>query len=269
MIRLPEVALAEAAQEGLCALQDEVDAAGAYAERVAAGKRLFELRNRRGNPVFDEVRRALEQMCSGAVRCAYCEDSRADEVEHVRPKDLYPEVVFFWGNYVYACGPCNGPKRNHFGVFVAGRSEIVELARKPHAPIVPPVPGDPVMIDPRVEDATRLMVLDLRDTFLFTPIAARGTRDYDRADYTIRVLRLNLRPELARARREAYGDYLARLHQYQVERDREAPRAELDVLRDGIRWHRHPTVWREMQRQRDHHTDLRALFASIPEAATW
>ena len=269
MIQLPEVALAKAAQEGLRAYQAEVDAAGAYAARVAAGKREFERRNHRGSPVFDEVKRALEQMCSGAIRCAYCEDSRADEVEHVRPKDLYPEVVFSWGNYVYACGPCNGPKRSHFGVFAEGRSEVTELARKQGAEAVEPIAGDPVLIDPRTEDATSLMVLDLRDTFMFTASSPRGTRNHERAEYTIRILRLNLRPELARARREAYGDYLARLLQYQRERDGEASPARLDELREGIRQHRHPTVWREMQRQREHHPELRAPFAAVPETGAW
>jgi hypothetical protein len=35
-----------------------------------------------------------------------------DEAEHINPKDLYLERVFDWANYLYACGPCNGPKSN-------------------------------------------------------------------------------------------------------------------------------------------------------------
>jgi hypothetical protein len=105
MIRQPDIALTDAAASGLRALQAEVDAAGSYADQVAEGKRLFGLRNTSGNAIFDEVKRALEAMCSGACRCAYCEDSAADEVEHVRPKDLYPHVVFAWGNYIHACDP--------------------------------------------------------------------------------------------------------------------------------------------------------------------
>lgn len=269
MIQLPDIALAEAALAELRALQAEVDAAGSYADRVAEGKRLFALRNRRGNAIFDEVKRALDRMCAGARRCAYCEDSAADEVEHVRPKDLYPQVVFAWSNYVYACGPCNGPKGSHFAVLVADSDAPVEVSRKRADPIVPPPDGEPALIDPRVEDATRLMLLDLRETYLFTPLAAKGTRDHARADYTIRTLRLNLRPELARARREAYVDYVARLRHYQHERNAGASPAQLTELREGVQRRQHPTVWREMQRQREMLPALLELFAAVPEAVSW
>lgn len=269
MIQLLDIALAPATTAGLRALQAEVDAAGSYAEQVAEGKRLFDLRNTPGNAIFDEVKRTLYRMCSGARRCAYCEDSAADEVEHIRPKDLYPQVVFAWSNYVYACGPCNGPKGSHFAVFVGGNPNPVEIARKPKAPIVPPIDGEPALIDPRTEDATKLLWLDLRGTFLFTALAAKGTRDYERADYTIRTLRLNIRPELPDARRQAYRDYVGRVHHYQRERDAKASTARLFELRESIHQRQHPTVWREMLRQRDKLPELRALFADLPEAARW
>jgi uncharacterized protein (TIGR02646 family) len=208
-------------------------------------------------------------MCSGARRCAYCEDSAADEVEHVRPKDLYPQVVFAWSNYIYACGPCNGRKGSQFAVLGPNGATAIEVSRKQHDPVVPPLEGEPALIDPRLEDATRLMLLDLVDTYVFTPLAAEGTRDHARADYTIRTLRLNLRPELVRARREAYLDYVGRVRHYQHERDRDAPADRLEELRDGIQRRQHPTVWREMQRQRERLPDLRKLFADVPEAVAW
>jgi len=269
MIRLPEIALANAAEAGLRALQDEVNAVGSYADQVAEGKRLFELRNIRGNAIFDEVKRTLDRMCSGARRCAYCEDSAADEVEHVRPKDLYPQVVFAWSNYIYACGPCNGPKGSHFAVLDTDGATAIEISRKRGAPLVPPRAGEPALIDPRVEDATQLMLLDLRETYFFTARATKGTRDHARADYTIRTLRLNIRPELVRARREAYLDYVGRVHHYQHERDHGGSADRLAELRDGILRRQHPTVWREMLRQRDRLPDLRKLFADVPEAAAW
>jgi len=268
MILLPDIALTAAANAGLRALQAEVDAAGSYADQVAEGKRLFDLRNVRGNTIFDEVKRVLDRMCSGARRCAYCEDSAADEVEHVRPKDLYPHVVFAWDNYIYACGPCNGPKGSHFAVFVAGDVAPVEVARKPKAPIVPPLDGEPVLIDPRTDDATKLMFLDLRETYFFVPSAAKGTRDHARADYTIRTLRLN-RDELLRARRHAYHDYVAHVRHYQRERDTQAPAARLLELREAVQGRQHPTVWREMQRQREKLPELQVLFVDVPEAVAW
>jgi len=206
---------------------------------------------------------------AGACRCAYCEDSAADEVEHIRPKDLYPQVVFAWGNYIYACGPCNGPKGSHFAVFVEGTVGPVEVARKPKAPIVPPLGGAPALIEPRIEDATKLMFLDLRETYFFIPLAAKGTRDHARADYTIRTLGLNIRPLLPRARRQAFLAYVAHVRHYQRERDNKAATARLVQLREVVQQYQHPTVWREMQRQREKLPELQALFADVPEAADW
>jgi hypothetical protein len=40
-------------------------------------------------------------------------------------------------HYLYACGPCNGPKSNHYAIFLA-TGALIELARKPRDPIVPP-----------------------------------------------------------------------------------------------------------------------------------
>lgn len=271
MILLPNRALPARATTGLQRLQARVDAAGSYAEQVAEGKRLFGLHNKRGNRIFDAVKHELNQMCSGEGRCAYCEDSAADEVEHVRPKDLYPQTIFAWSNYIYACGPCNGPKSNHFAVFIARSIKPVEIARKPNARIVQPRHGKPVFIDPRSEEATKLMILDLQGTFYFCPLATQGTRDHARAAYTINTLRLNARDELRRARRAAYKDYLVHLRHYRDERDRNVPTSRLIELREDILRRQHPTVWREMQRQQNNKKlpELCALFADVPDAATW
>ena len=87
--------------------------------------------------------------------CAYCsqELNRGDwgDVEHFRPKDLYPEFVFVWSNYFYACGPCNGPKNNQFSV-IDGSSQLVDITRPRGGAIVAPARGDMALIDPRREN---------------------------------------------------------------------------------------------------------------------
>lgn len=269
MIRLPNVDLAAEIAAQLRRYQADVDEEASYAERVATAKRLFAQRNTKSNPVFAAVKVALDAMCSGARRCAYCEDSMADEVEHVRPKDLYPEVVFSWANYVYACGPCNGPKGNHFAVLITDSAEPVEVARKPKDLVRPPLEGDAALIDPRVEDATALMLLDLRDTFRFSPIARKGTREHARATYTISTLHLNDRDSLTEARKQAYIDYVNFVRRYQYDRDHKASSASLDWLVAMLKRRQHPTVWREMQRQHDKLPELRGLFAEVPEAVHW
>ena len=85
-------------------------------EQVKAAKTLFKSRNRKENRTFAAVRKELADLCSGSRRCMYCDDSVADEVEHFRPKDLYPEVVFAWMNYLYACGPERNTQRRCAGM---------------------------------------------------------------------------------------------------------------------------------------------------------
>lgn len=97
MLPLRDPGLARRTRRALEGYQKQVDSAGDYAARVAAGRRLFGNRSRQSNPVFRRVRGRLADICAGARRCGYCEDSAADEIEHIKPRDLYPETVFSMG----------------------------------------------------------------------------------------------------------------------------------------------------------------------------
>jgi hypothetical protein len=199
----------------------------------------------------------------------YCEDSCADEVEHIKPKDLYPESTFLWDNYVYACGPCNGPKNNHFAVFSIATGLQADVTRGRLGPVVEPEPGSPVLINPRWEDPLKFMELDLVDTFLFLPTKPKGSKDFERADYTIRVLKLNERDVLLKARKEAYDSYEARLSRYITLRDEGEPVIKLKKRVRALKRMQHPTVWKEMKRQHSLIPTLNQLFADAPEALAW
>jgi hypothetical protein len=269
MIRLRNVSLPATATTNLQNWQRLVDKKPNYAEQVAAAKRDFAQRNKKSNKTFQIVKEALVKMCSGARRCIYCEDSFADEVEHIKPKDLYPSEVFSWSNYVYACGPCNGPKNNKFAVISAATMTLVDVTRPPRAPVVAPEVGAPALINPRWEDALKFIELDLVDTFFFLPSKPAGTKDYQRADYTIEVLRLNDREALRVARKEAYGSYVARLDQYIKRRDAGAPKKDLARLVRALKRMQHPTVWKEIKRQHSYIPELNRLFTQAPEATKW
>lgn len=268
MIKLRSARLPAAVTAQLKTWQAEVVGTGEYPDWVEAAKNKFSQRNRPDNDTFKEVREALTRACSGARRCNYCEDSVADEVEHIKPKDLYPEVVFVWENYLYACGPCNGPKNNQFAVFLP-TGEVKEVTRKRNDPVIPPAVGDPVLINPRREEATDWIMLDLRETFLFVPIAAAGTKEFERAKYTIALLRLNERDYLVEARKEAYDSYRARLSEYISERNAGASPTKLNRFIKALQRMQHPTVWMEMKRQQQKISELKQLFAKAPEALNW
>ena len=265
MLQISVLPLEQAEQDELDEYQKEIDDVVAYADRVALGKRRFSSRNRRGNRTFDDIKSKLDVMCRGPRRCMYCEDSVADEVEHFKPKDLYPENVFVWGNFLYACGPCNGPKNNRFAILDVN-DDLVNVTRPHGDPVVPPQAGTIGLIDPRVEDPLEFIMLDLRDTFEFTSIADGGTVEEKRADYTIEILRLNVRDYLVDARANAFGSYYSRLYEYVDRKNNGASQDELDMKRDGIIRSPHPTVWAEMVRQRAAHAHLSVIFDAAPEA---
>ena len=160
MIRIAEMALSVHTAKALEKYQAEVDGAGSYGKQVEAARVQFSRRNRIGNRAFDEVKSTLDQMCAGARRCMYCEDSAADEVEHHHPKALYPERVFTWSNYLYACGPCNGPKNSRFAV-VGTNGDIVDVTLQRNAPIVRPQRGRSALLQPREEDPLEYLQLDI------------------------------------------------------------------------------------------------------------
>jgi uncharacterized protein (TIGR02646 family) len=268
MIRLPDTNLPEAVANQLEKWQKELDVLD-YPTQVSEAKKRFSAKNVKTNPTFRSVRSSLTDMCSGNRRCCYCEDSVADEVEHVRPKNLFPEQTFVWKNYLYACGPCNGPKSNDYAVYDGVTVPYHEFKRKKDDPIVPPPLGDEVLIDPRKEDPFAFIELDIWETFRFMEKEEEENRDWHRANYTIDLLRLNEREYLVNGRRSAFNAYRSLLKEYISDRDADSPQDHLDGLIENIKISNHPTVWKEMQRFHDKHPVLKPLFEAAPEALTW
>ena len=276
MTRLYPPALSKPTADSLAAYGQKVINSGDYTAQVSEATKRFKQYNTQQNKAFAEVRRHLGDMCCGPRRCHYCEDSVADEVEHMAPKSLYPERAFSWDNYCYACGPCNGPKNNKYAVF--RHSDPDRLYKIPaHSlratVLTQPPPGVDVLIDPRRENPLEFMMLDLGPSdrgFRFAEYADDpNSRDFQRANYTIDVLQLNTRTELVKARRLAYSNFRARLNEYIHERDNGATAAHLTELQNHFQDEGHQTVWQEVKRQQHIIPELAALFAQAPEALGW
>ena len=256
--------------------QTEIDSLDTFVKRSEKAKNTFSMRNKIGNRVFDAIKVKLDAMCSGARRCVYCEDSVGDEVEHIHPKDLYPNLCFQWENYVYACGPCNGPKNNKFAVFRSDNNEFQIVNSPKGIPSSEPPAGEAAMINPRTENPLNYCILDFTSTFKFVPLYPKNTKEGKKADYTFNeVLRLNEREVLRKARQTAYINYKSRLGYYTSQKNAGVIQSKLDVLVENLKKEAHPTVWHEMKRQ---HTmgilagidnDLNNLFIDSPEALTW
>jgi len=275
MIKLPNVTIPQAVLDKLKKYQEEIDALPTFAEKSAKAKSSFKSKNKKGNKTFDAVKKGLTEMCSGARRCAYCEDSIGDEVEHIRPKDFFPEDCFVWDNYVYACGNCNSPKNNKFALFRDDNGDFYEVNLNVG---VEPPKGKDVMINPRTENPMDYCILDLSGTFKFVVIPNLNPNDKKKAEYTFEtVLNLNEPPRefLRQAREEAYEDYKARLEKYKNEKTGNNNQVKLSKMIDGIKRKQHPTVWKEMQRYyrenwlKSIDEELHNLFKECPEALNW
>ena len=70
--------------------------------------------NARKTQWFAPVVTALGKLAGPGQRCMFCSGSEASDVEHYRPKAVYPEEAMTWKNYLWSCTPCNRGKLNRF-----------------------------------------------------------------------------------------------------------------------------------------------------------
>jgi uncharacterized protein (TIGR02646 family) len=241
----------QATLDELSAWQGEI--IGTHPERVERADSLWSQKNTKSNPTFKSVKTTLAQMCSGARRCFYCEDSVADEIDHFWPKSLYPSKVFDWDNFNYACSNCNRPKWRHFAVFhPVDRSEY-DLAVHDSAREGPD--GDPILLNPRTDDPMEYAILDLLGTFKFYAKPGISAEHQRRFEFTYqKVLKLNHedREPLRQGRMEAFADFKNAIFALSSKAQAGNAEAELDRILTEILAHRHPTVLKEIIRYFDH-----------------
>ncbi len=71
-------------------------------------------RNARQVQWFQEVIEELKKMSGVGERCMFCSGNESSDVEHFRPKSIFPELAFIWENLLWACTICNRAKLNRF-----------------------------------------------------------------------------------------------------------------------------------------------------------
>ncbi|MEI6388026.1 MAG: HNH endonuclease signature motif containing protein [Spirochaetota bacterium] len=238
----------------LLQVQSSIDVKLSYADKVNAAKEEWKTRNA---AVFGNIRTNLHATVHRDEMCAYCESSFADEVEHIKPKDLYPGDSFKYDNFLMSCGPCNRRKSNKSVVSTTDGAKVV--SRKQGAAIEPPPVGDPRFFHPFGFNPMEFIVLDLRVTFHFSALPKPGHPDHDAALLTIEILGLNSREALVERRKKAYRKYLALARDYLRSSEQERSR---QVASFTAGWH--PTVWFEMKRQQKLIPELQEMFSACP-----
>ncbi|WP_412563274.1 hypothetical protein [Thalassobius sp. MITS945101] len=278
MLKIQDRILDEISTAFLTEKQALIDSSGDYPKMVLTAKSEWEKKTNtnKGKAALKSIRETLGKMCVGSQRCAYCEDSAADEVEHIKPKNLFPEDTFRWSNYLFACGPCNGPKNDRYGTIDA--NQVIEFKRGRHDPVVRPPSNQSGFIDPRREDPFEFLELDLGGT---TPNGdvLQGTFEMlarddltpakkARAEFTISVLNLN-REVIRKARETAFGGFRARMIEYVQKKENDEPEVTLEGLKLSILQTPHLSVFENMRRQRDCLPEVAGLIERAPEILTW
>ena len=268
MRQLTRGELPKDAAKNLKSYQARVDKEASYAGKIEAARNMFRSTNTRNNKSFRQIREALTKMSRGNNRCAYCEDSVAEDVEHFQPKSWYPELCFVWENYLYACGPCNGRKSNRFAVIAPVSGEIIHLVREPKAIPIPPVEGEPLMIDPSRENPLDFLFLDLSGTFRYLPQRRLTDQQKARAVYSIETLQLNDRAHLVEGRADAFETYWHHLTLY-VRQKIDGSVADMARTRHSLLKLSFSSVWEAMKSQRHLDPGLNELLEKAPEALRW
>lgn len=120
-------------------------------------------------------RSALDQAQSN--KCAYCEHKlgggQSGEIDHYRPRILYPWLIDSWENLLLACSACNGAKGSDF--------PLREERHRVHASGGDLSTEDPLLLDPFVDDPLQHLAWSGQDPSPKT----------DRGEATVEICKLN------------------------------------------------------------------------------
>lgn len=251
-------------------LQDGLNALPTYKEQVLEAKVLWQNKKKSGaqKSAFNRIEKELQKMVMGAnACCAYCEENIGNNIEHIYPKGLYPNKTFVWQNFLWSCNQCNGThKVAQFQIFESPNSaKIINLVS--NYQFVAPLNDDAVFINPHVDNPLDYFRLNLETGLLEIIAQDQSSRAYKRADYTLKMLQLNQRKALVLARQKAYQNYVFLLENYIQNYSSNSKKCLL--IQRQILSSKHPTVWKEMQRQYLEIPKLQALFGQVKEALEW
>lgn len=185
-----------------------------WEEQVKWAKKKWD---RRPKAAFLDIK---EKLLAAQHFCCYCEHNVSDdEIEHIFTKSLFPELVFFFINYVLVCGRCNRYKLDAFAVFDDETSTSITKFEK-GKPKSQPSSSRNVFIDPRRENPMDYFLLNLNTGILgIHPLATE--REKLKAEYTRELLDLNNPIVYSNKRKSAVNQYKNILMDYIGCRDAE------------------------------------------------
>lgn len=297
MIRLINKGLSQDSINHLASIQELIDTETSFEQKVEKAKSKWDGKTGSiaGNRAFDEVKNKLNEMSVSNGLCVYCEQNEWSDIEHFYPKRLYPNKAFLFENYLPSCKQCNTTyKSDKFKIFDPIDSDNIKDVSGERKIYLQPSNEDAVLINQLKEDPMSFIELDLEyKTFVFTAcdFENESSRSFKKANYTIELLQLNDRAVLVEQRKKAFDFYILKLNQYNRIKNATTKDEIADIIGNSlsdltndfdvernltmnnitaiIQSNVHPTVWKEIIRQRERFPLINSLFEQSPEALNW
>jgi uncharacterized protein (TIGR02646 family) len=270
-------------------LQSKIDGEDTFAKRADKAQSLWNSKGGTdGKKAFEEVKEVLTSMCVYVEVCNYCEQSEANDIEHIAPKSFFPDLTFIWKNYLLACKQCNSGLKLDQCFVMDTNGNRVEAARGEEPPF-----KQIAFINPRTEDPNDFMYLNM-ETFKFDVFPWLTNHQKSKAESTIQILQLNDRATLVKARESAKGHYYDKLERLvrvlktknkaQLKRALNPATDKFDLTKSVadlkkevlesykvyIQKYQHPSVWHSIKKIESKSNDLwKEIFDQIPEALNW
>ncbi len=286
MIHLPSDPPSDSIQAALQAFSTELlPETAERLEQIRHARALWDSKTKAGAAVFEGVRDWLKKLSAPHLGCQYCEYGEPKDIEHIYPKSHFPRLTFTWHNYLLSCKQCNtGHKLAKFAVF-DDEGNVHRLRQN-----LEPISQAGVFIHPRVENPNRLVVVELT-SFQFLILDKEGSRNYEKAKFTLETLELNLRDWLLEARKTTYQSLLnsfrlmifhlelptidalkAKIVEPDFDWDRSLAQIRegfIQSCRAEISNHHHRSVWTAIKLQHSEYPAWKHIFEQLPEALEW
>lgn len=259
MIKLDVKALDQNQVDELQEIADRYRTKLTHKERSDAAKAEWDSISR-SNALWMAVKTCLVDAGDGVGSCHYCERSKSGEIEHIRPKNHYPNEAFDFANYVFSCGDCNRLKGDRWAVCEPGLDKPTHLrkTKKGVAPTEPPL-GENLFLDLRTEDPLDFYYLDIDTGKVVDRPDIKGVA-LMKATYTRELLDLNSersrksnsdkeKDALLRARRNHARNLIRLVEDYSRKVGKGASPSELKALTNELTETPFRMVWYQMVKQ--------------------
>jgi uncharacterized protein (TIGR02646 family) len=270
-------------------LQAKIDGENTFAKRADKAQSLWDSKGgANGRKAFEEVKEILTSMCVYVEVCNYCEQSEANDIEHIAPKSFFPDLAFVWKNYLLACKQCNSGLKLDRCFVMDNDGKAIETVRGEE-----PLFKEIAFINPRTENPNDFMYLNM-ETFKFDVFPWLNNHQKSKAISTIEILQLNNRATLVKARESAKGHYYDKLERLvrvlqtknktQIKKALNPATDKFDLTKSiadlkkevlesyklYIQKYQHPSVWHSIKTiESKNNESWKEIFKQIPDALTW